>query len=254
MNPDIYVAGTGNTGTALIHGFLTAGLPIRGVYSRTGQREYLGIPVLPYSQQPITGAVVFLAVPDDVVPIAESHFFEFDIHTIHCAGSVPLNALKHHSTGVFYPLQTWTRGMASDWRGVPVLVESANEKLVNYFLQIGELLGAKCIEADSDTRQKMHLAAVFANNFSNAMFDIASQLAESAGMDAGLLKPLIAKTAAKLEHSSPFESQTGPARRGDSSVLQTHENLLQQNPQLQQLYRLISDYLQQRHHNTNNDV
>jgi hypothetical protein len=87
----------------------------------------------------------------------------------------------------------------------------------------------------------LHLAAVFANNFSNHMFSLAEGITLDHGLSFELLKPLIEETAAKAMTSSPRRVQTGPAFRENRRVMEKHLALLQEHPDLQILYRLISE-------------
>ncbi len=247
MNPDIYICGTGNVGTALLEAFVLNGLPVKGIYSSSKANFYLGIPVKDYKEVPPPDSMVILAVPDDVIRLVEKFFHHPDLHLIHCSGSVGLDALTHRSRGVFYPLQTWTRNIASNWAHVPVLVESEDESLQAYLMQMAQSIHANPTAANSEQRKALHIAAVFANNFGNAMFTIAFELAQKAGFDPEILKPLIAKTADKLHTLSPAEAQTGPAKRGDEKVMQQHLEALQNDPVLQKMYQDISDWIGRKH-------
>ena len=107
--------------------------------------------------------------------------------------------------------------------------------------------GTQPIEVDSGQREAIHLAAVFANNFGNAMFGIAQEIALKAGFDPKVLTPLILQTAAKLKYSTAEDMQTGPAKRGDKEVMTEHLHQISNQPQLAEIYRVISDYLIQRY-------
>ncbi len=52
--------------------------------------------------------------------------------------------------------------------------------------------------------------------------------------------PLIKETAEKVETVHPREAQTGPAARRDENVMDAQKALLSDNPQLQQLYDIMS--------------
>jgi predicted short-subunit dehydrogenase-like oxidoreductase (DUF2520 family) len=92
----------------------------------------------------------------------------------------------------------------------------------------------------SEQRLVLHIAAVFACNFSNHVYAIAQQLVESKGISFDYLRPLIAETAANVQQALPSEVQTGPAIRKDEKILQKHLDFLKEKPQLQEIYRLLS--------------
>jgi len=47
------------------------------------------------------------------------------------------------------------------------------------------------------------------------------------------LKPISRETAEKAMHLSPGKAQTGPARRNDLKIIESHLGLLKENPRLQ---------------------
>ena len=56
------------------------------------------------------------------------------------------------------------------------------------------------------------------------------------------MQPLILETAQKAaEATDPRSVQTGPARRGDREVIERHIAMMEQKPELQEIYRLVSE-------------
>ena len=164
----------------------------------------------------------------------------------HTAGSVPLDGLpgKIRNRGVFYPLQTFTAGRHISLGDVPLLVEGSDPQTTRTLLRLARALSSNARQASSEERAKLHLAAVFASNFSNHMYAIAQQLLDRYGLPADLLKPLMRETAAKaLESVSAADAQTGPARRGDMPTQKRHLDLLDGYPELQNIYENISRHI-----------
>ena len=160
---------------------------------------------------------------------------------VHTAGSVPMDVFKGFTAryGVLYPLQTFSRDRAVDVRHVPFFIEAASqedEQVLRYFA--GQLSNNVQL-LDYEKRKYVHLAAVFACNFSNHMVALAYQLLESQGISPEALLPLIDETAAKIHSLSPLQAQTGPAVRNDLNVMNMQMELLS-NPMMKELYRLIS--------------
>ncbi len=162
----------------------------------------------------------------------------------HCSGAQPLQALSGTArAGVFYPLQTFTKERPVGFKKIPVFVEAGNPEDLELLRNVAGNLGATPVEADSGQRLRMHLAAVFINNFTNHMVYLGEKLGMETGLDPGLLRPLLRETIGKLEDLSPYESQTGPARRGDLATVEKHLALLG-NGSGAALYQLISDSIQ----------
>lgn len=90
-------------------------------------------------------------------------------------------------------------------------------------------------------KENFALGAVFANNFCQHLYGIAGQILEQEGLDFSLLRPLIFETAHKVMLMTPENAQTGPARRGDESILGMHKAMLKDNRKLLNLYTQLSD-------------
>ena len=72
------------------------------------------------------------------------------------------------------------------------------------------------------------------------MYVIAEDLLEKEGLDFGILRPIIRKTAANVRYKRLFQLQTGPAIREDTSVMKRHLTLLKKYSEYEQIYELIS--------------
>lgn len=153
------------------------------------------------------------------------------------SGSIEL-PLNYKNVGVFYPLQTFSKNKVLDLSNVPFLIESNDQLLTNKLIKLGEGISTKVLEANSSERKKIHLAAVFMNNFTNHMTYISSELMKKDNLDWELLLPLLRETISKIETSSPYDAQTGPARRLDTMVIQDHLNMLEANEK--EIYQSIS--------------
>ena len=94
------------------------------------------------------------------------------------------------------------------------------------------------------SRAKIHLAAVFACNFSNHMYHIASSILEDVGLSFKEIQGLVEETLTKALDLGPKLAQTGPAKRSDVSTLALHEDLIE-DERIKDIYRLISQNIQQ---------
>ena len=158
----------------------------------------------------------------------------------HCSGSVDLRDLPATiRRGVFYPLQSFTKGRKSSFADLPIGIEAENEEDYQQLERLASSLSKTVFRMDSSQRRIMHLAAVFINNFSNHMIARAQDIATEAGIDAELLYPLLDETLAKAKAMGAEQAQTGPARRADQATLDAHLDLLKTKDE-KKLYQAIS--------------
>ncbi len=161
---------------------------------------------------------------------------------VHTSGSTSLQVLDGVSahTGVLYPLQTFSKNKAVDFRLVPIAIEANNPDDLGAIRAIADRISEKVKELNSAQRKALHVAAVFACNFTNHLVAISQQLLEDENLDFDLLRPLIAETAHKVQLYDPASIQTGPAVREDYEVVNSHLDMLKNQPELQDLYRRLS--------------
>ena len=146
----------------------------------------------------------------------------------------------HKNCGVFYPLQTFTKGVALNYTEIPFFIEGSSEAVTARLKQLAGHISEKVYDAGSDKRRRLHLASVFACNFVNHLYARAWEILEDAGLPPEALTPLIEETAAKTRRTDPRHGQTGPAARGDFNVIEKHIAMLADRPESQTEYRLLS--------------
>ncbi len=245
---NIVIIGAGNVGTLLACAFHDAGCNIVQVAGRReaavfALSEKLGAEyTLSFEDIMKRQDLYLMALPDEAIKEILPRLDLSDELLVHTSGSVPMSILNGYSenTGVFYPLQTFTRSRKIDLNEVPFLLEANRIDNEERLLKLGRKLSNNVHLADSMQRQHMHLGAVFASNFSNHMYDIANRLFKKYGFDFDMLAPLIRETAAKAVELGPDKTQTGPALRKDIEVIEKHLALLENDPAAQELYRMIS--------------
>jgi len=183
--------------------------------------------------------VIIVAVPDHSLhDVLVEIGCDPETLVVHTAGSFgtdifPVSIAKK---GVFYPLQTFTAGRKLVFNDLPFFIESNGDESEELLINLVESIGAKVYESDPVQRRKIHLAAVFANNFSNHMLVSAKQIASEAGFSFEVLAPLITETFSKALAAGPENSQTGPAVRNDFNTIEKHLELLAYSPRLNRLY------------------
>jgi predicted short-subunit dehydrogenase-like oxidoreductase (DUF2520 family) len=197
--------------------------------------------------------LLILAVSDQSITtvIAEIAPLLPNVLIVHTSGSTDLQRLQHYHprSGVFYPLQTFSLEREIDWQHTPLFVEAVHAADQALLLQLAQQLSERVYAYSSQQRLSLHLAAVFACNFTNYCYDMSKQIVDQTQVDFSLLYPLILETAAKATQNDPKNMQTGPAVRGDVNILQMHQSILAelQRPDLAEVYALMSQQIMQRH-------
>ncbi len=105
---------------------------------------------------------------------------------------------------------------------------------------LSKAISNKVRKIGSEERKALHVAAVFASNFTNHMLTLSKKVLEQNGLDFDLLKPLILETIQKSLSLGPENAQTGPAKRGDLEILDKHIEFLQEDESLTEIYKLVS--------------
>lgn len=245
---NIVILGSGNIATHLGRAFKMAGQDISQVWSRDISHARILADTL--AAEPIdnmfdldrSADLFIIAVRDEAIRELALELKLSDQLLVHTSGSTGLSALEGASTkiGVFYPLQTFSKIKSVDFRQIPIIIEANSPEVLSSIRAIADRLSEKVIELNSEQRKTLHVAAVFACNFTNHLFGLAQELLEEKGLDYELLKPLIAETLNKIEMNDPVSVQTGPAIREDQATIKAHLELLKHNPALSELYTKLS--------------
>ena len=196
------------------------------------------------------GDVLLLTVSDaQIQAIAKPCDFP-GLALVHCSGATPKIQTESAESMVFYPLQTFAVNTQMDWKQIPVFIESNDDHSRSVLQSLAALLGVVQLHTiPFAERENLHMAAVFANNFTTAMAGIAHDIVIERGLDSAWIQPILTQTAQNLGANNPWDKLTGPAKRGDESTQKKHLSLLSANPQLQALYTIMSGYIQHRSKN-----
>ena len=171
--------------------------------------------------------IYIIAISDDAIENVAKHLGHLDGLIVHTSGAKPMSALASvHNYGVFYPLQSFTKHVPVAMSEVPMCIEANSADNLITLQHLAEALSNKVFLIDSKQRETLHLSAVFVNNFTNYMFTTAEDLCETNGIPFEVLFPLIQETAQKALNNSPYNNQTGPAKRGDQKTIEQHLELL----------------------------
>ncbi|MFD2717981.1 DUF2520 domain-containing protein [Hymenobacter monticola] len=251
----IGIFGAGRVARHLAPALVAAGHQVVFVWNRRlAPAQALAAPlpgtlVLPALTPPLPPADVYLlAVPDAAVaPLLAAAAWPAGALVVHLAGALPLSVFEAQPAvrgGVLYPLQTFSPGRDIDWPTVPLCVEAGDAASEATLLQLAHSLSRHVRRLDSAQRLKLHVAAVFANNFTNHLLGIADALLAEAALPPELLAPLVRETVDKALAHPPFTVQTGPAVRRDAPTLAAHTAALAAHPAWQTLYAQLTASIQ----------
>lgn len=232
--------GRGNVASQFIDRLKEKGVEVVQVCSRGG---------LPVSElNPDAVDAVIMAVSDDAIaPILEQIPSAGSAVWMHTAASVGIDVFdpaKFPRHGILYPLQTMLKGHPADWSKVPMLVEG--DALCG---ELARLMSPSVAELDSESRRRLHAAAVICCNMAMYLWSLSERLTDLAGLSLDMLRPLIEMTAARALEMSPAAAMTGPAKRGDLQTIGKHISALP--PDIAEVYKFLSNkMLQQFNHDT----
>lgn len=249
----IVIIGAGNVATCLGKALKESGANILAVFSRQleNARELAAIldaePLDSLSEVPPAADLYLLAVKDEAIKEVSEQLNVSGL-VVHTSGSTPMSALAAHTKrGVFYALQTFTKSVQPNFEQIPFLVEAVADEEQTLLTKLAGKLSKRVIQADSDQRLSLHVAAVFANNFTNHLFAVSRIIMEQSNLPVDLLYPLMLQTAENAVKFDPRLIQTGPVVRKDMATVAMHLEQLQRFPAYRQLYELLSQSIRNLH-------
>jgi len=243
----IVIIGAGKVGRALARRLTERGFPLAAVYNRT-PREDLRLSANVTSaldELPRAAGLYLLSVSDDAIePVARKlkDYLPGDALVAHTSGATPLEAVTAHfpKGAIFYPLQSFTPARQPDWSQIPICLSANDARTLDALRPLAEAIGGSVHVLDDAQRRRLHLAAVFANNFTNYCYHVASELLKEQDLPFDMLIPLIRETTARLGSAPPARLQTGPAIRGDRETIRRHLDELETHEEWQKLYRHLT--------------
>ena len=243
----IVFIGAGNLATRLSLAMQRVGMQIGQVYRHTeaSARQLatrLGCPwTNDLSALQEDGDLYVFSLKDTVLSDVISKVKPNNGMWVHTAGSMPMSVFEGYAQrfGVLYPLQTFSKGRNVNFDVIPIFLEANTDKNADYLKNIASALSENVRFMSSEKRRSLHLAAVFACNFTNHIYTLSYKLLENESIPADVLLPLIDETVSKIHSMPPAAAQTGPAIRYDENVINKHLAMLD-DPDMQAIYRLLS--------------
>ncbi len=243
----VCILGTGKVGIHLIHECINnPKIDLVQIYNRSTKGCALFKGLLPTTQSVYElkkADIYIVALPDKVIPkIDLSHVSGLVVHT---SGTVSFKALNSKRRGVLYPPQSFSKEKKMNLEHLPFCLETEFKEDGVWLEKFATFISKTVFFIDEEQRQKLHLAAVFANNFSNRVLGIAYDLCQENNIDFNILQPLIQETFLKAQILPPHIAQTGPALRNDHTTLEKHKSQLTSTDL--EVYNILTKSIQEKH-------
>jgi predicted short-subunit dehydrogenase-like oxidoreductase (DUF2520 family) len=239
----IAIIGAGSVGTNLHHALALKGIRAELVHARPLTADPEAVKALPEAD------IYIYTVADHALREVVSKVTAPKALHVHTSGSMPIEVFgddKPHA-GIMYFLQSFSREvLIDDWSGIPCFIEGHNIDDIAAIYSLAQSLTSRIYEANQHDRERLHIAGIFANNYSNLMYRIAEEILNDTQIPFEALLPLIDQTAVKIHTMKPFDAQTGPAKRGDEAVINHHLEALASTPYAG-LYRSLATLIEKAH-------
>jgi predicted short-subunit dehydrogenase-like oxidoreductase (DUF2520 family) len=247
----VSIIGSGNVAWHLSQALEDAGHSIQEVYSRNiknaqklASKLYDAFPTNDLDFSESESQIFFIAVTDDALEKVLSEISIPD-HSIiaHTSGTKPLEVLDllFLNKGVFYPLQTFSKSRKVAFEDIPICIEASSDATQKILSNVATSISRYIYYFNSEKRKTLHVAAVFACNFTNHLLALSKEILTKEDIDYSILNPLISETINKALEADPKQMQTGPAIRKDVKVLQEHLKFLREEPEKKQIYKILSE-------------
>lgn len=255
---NVSIIGSGNLAWHLAPALDNAGFVIKEVYSRNPrhaealtERLYQAEVKASLDFSTSDSSVFIVAVADDAIAtIAQEIILPDDALLVHTSGSQPMDKLQFAAAqhlGVLYPLQTFSKSKKVDFKSLPIFLESNTVEAEKILFELAQAISNQVTKITSEERKALHVAAVFASNFTNHMLTISHDILQHHSIDFRFLRPLIEETIQKSLTLGPTQSQTGPASRGDLEILDKHLEFLQDDEGVAEIYKVVSQHIVDRY-------
>lgn len=188
--------------------------------------------------------IYIIAVSDNAIAEVSKNILLKNKLVVHTSGAVDMNELHSISNkGVFYPLQSFSKDKNVDFSEIPICIEASTKKELDLLEKLAKSISKNVYKINSEQRKSLHVSAVFVNNFVNHLYYLGNEICNENNIPFEILYPLIQETAKKIASLTPFEAQTGPAKRFDSETIEQHLELLSKNKQ--EIYTLLTTAIQE---------
>lgn len=239
----VVVLGNGNVGTHLCRAFeQSPNVLLLQNYNRKGEALLnCNVPVISDLKNIASAEVYIVTYNDDSLFEVQEELMQLKGIVAHTSGATSIEIFnKLENFGVFYPLYSFSKAIAVNFNEVPIALEANTENNALVLSHLAQSISPKVYAINSQQRKSLHVAAVFANNFSNFMLTQAKDICDENNIDFRILHSIIKQTMHKVEYTEPKLAQTGPAIRNDLETIQEHLNILDSSSK-KEIYSVITN-------------
>lgn len=240
----VCIIGSGNVAQHLISAFLKATeIDLVQAFARDKSHltHLLDVAKITSDYAALKEADLYLIAVSDHAISEVSNQIPFENKLVaHTSGSVAIAELNpKNRQAVFYPLQTFSKNKEVDFNLIPICLEAKEQSDYKILEQVAHSISNKVYNITSSQRKSLHVSAVFVCNFVNHLYKIGNDICNEHQVPFEILHPLITETAQKIMWLSPDEAQTGPAKRNDTTTINTHLAMLTDENQ-KEIYKLLT--------------
>ncbi len=242
---NITLIGSGNVATHLGLALKKNGFNIKQVYSKVLKNAeklslILEAEAINKLEKLTDSDLTILSVSDNAIETILKNIKDRPI--VHTSGYTGINIFnkKFNNCGVIYPLQTLNKEVSLEFSETPLCIEANNPIFEKKITKLAYSISKHIIALDSEKRKSIHIAAVFASNFTNHMLSIAYDLLKEKNIDFSILLPLVNQSIKKIKNNNPKDVQTGPAKRKDINIINHHVHDIK-NTRIKKIYKTITD-------------
>lgn len=202
---------------------------------------------LPANNSPFDAC--FLAVPDDAIPTVTkqlSSYLPATTPLVHTSGATAVTAIDDYFKfrAAMWPIRSLRKGeVVPNWSDLPLVYYADSPEFQPQLASLAQALSGLTYRLNDEQRAQLHLAAVFSNNFTTWLCQIAYELCQHKNIPFEALVPIIKNTFSKIDANEPAIRQTGAAIRGDQKTMQRHLDLLDSQPEYAELYQKFSQFI-----------
>jgi len=234
------ILGGGRAAWAFGSAWKRIGWPLSGVWLRDESHsritELLETPRMDMADLAGESELLLVAVSDRAIAGCASVIPETDALIFHASGAM----LAMRGGFSLHPLKSLPPvGQPSDLDGTLLVFEGEHRRTAKL---IAAAVGARFAEIAPNQKALYHAAAVFGSNYVAASLEIARRLMHRVGLG-DVREDLVALAASAIENWRNHDDAsrfTGPAARGDDSVMASHREALQDDPELARIYELLA--------------
>jgi hypothetical protein len=245
--PRVIVFGSGNVATSLGRAWEANGVVIAGFCNRQGiVPPGFKCTDAPRFKHPteidVAADYALMAVRDEVV---------FDLIEQLPAHLTPVHfsgALRNPDNGgVIWCAQSIQPNAPENVGTIPMVITANDETERDLLTALAGRISKHLYPTTEEKRQKGHLTAVFAVNFTNHALAVAQELAEQAELPWDWFVPMIEAMSQGAIDGNAYERQTGPGIRREEAIIRSQLASLQAHPAWQQFYEAATASIQYLH-------